>query len=257
MPDIERKTIRSEFKEGDSAGSFTAQFVTFDVPDLDGDVTVRGAFPEGKEIIVSAYQHGSWMGALPVGKAVIHERDSVAVAEGQFNLNMTTGRETYESVKFSGDLQEYSYGFRVLEVGDEKEVEAWAKAHDGARPLRIIKSVDPFEISPVLKGAGIDTQTLDIKSGLPYADEAEAALAAVNAVVARTKSLADLRRKEGRDLSPANRERIAKLSVQFGEVKAELDRLVTVTEPTDCDRKAIDAAYLRFVELNCKLTEVR
>jgi len=251
MPDIERKSFRSEFKAGDEPGSFVAQFVTFDVMDLDGDVTLRGAFPEGKEILVSAYQHGSWMGALPVGKAVIHEQGDAAVAAGLFNLNMEAGRETYESVKFSGDLQEYSYGFRVLEVGDEKAVDAWEKAHDGARPQRIIKSVEPYEISPVLKGAGVGTATLDIKAGLPYADEAEAALAAVNAIAARTKSLADLRRKDGRDLSEPNRQRIESLLEGLSSTQEDLKGLLDTGDGGD---KAA-AVFLEFSRINARILE--
>jgi len=251
--DIERKTFRPDWKMGEQEGSFLCQFCTFDVMDLDGDVTIKGAFTEGREILVSAYQHGSWNGALPVGKAVVHEQDGEAVAEGQFNLKMTAGKDTYEAVKFTGDLQEWSYGFRVLEVGSDKEVDAWAAKHDGARPGRILKAIEPYEVSPVLKGAGIATATLDIKSGLSYADHAEAVLAAVESVAERTKSLADLRRKDGRDLSPQNRERITKLSQRAGEVKAELDSLLT--EPTDEDKQKAAALFLQFCNLNARIQE--
>lgn len=251
MLDIERKSFRSEFKAGKDEGSFTCQFATFDVVDHDGDVTLKGAFPEGKEILVSAYQHGSWMGALPVGRAIVHEQTGEAIAEGQFNLQMASGRETYESVKFSGDLQEYSYGFRVLEAGSEAELDAYAQDHDGARPTRIIKKVDIFEVSPVLKGAGIGTATLDIKSGLTYADHSEAVLATVNEWAARTKSLADLRRKDGRDLSPANRERIVKLLAPLDEVRATLAAYLKETEPTD--PKAALAAFMEFSRITSHL----
>jgi phage head maturation protease len=251
MLDIERKSFHSEFKAGEEEGSFLCQFATFDAIDLDGDVTIRGAFPEGKEILVSAYQHGSWMGALPVGKAIVHEQTGEAVAEGKFNLQMTSGRETYESVKFSGALQEWSYGFRVLESGSDKELDSWAEAHDGARPMRIIKKVEPYEVSPVLKGAGVATATLDIKSGLSYADHTEAVLAAVNSVAERTRSLADLRRKDGRDLSQSNRERIVKLLATLDEVKASLTDAITVAEPID--EKAVLAAFAEFNRINLSL----
>jgi len=251
MLDIERKVFCSEFKAGKDEGSFTCQFCTFDVIDHDGDVTLKGAFPEGKEILVSAYQHGSWMGALPVGKAIVHEQAGEAIAEGRFNLSMASGRETYESVKFSGSLQEYSYGFRVLEAGSDADIEAWTKDHAGSRPVRIIKSVDIFEVSPVLKGAGIGTATLDIKSGLSYADHGEAVLAAVSSWADRTKALADLRRKDGRDLSPQNRERIVKLLASLTETKEALEALARETEPSD--NKAALAAFLDFNRINLSL----
>jgi len=251
MLDIERKSFRSEFKAGKDEGGFTCQFATFDVIDHDGDVTLKGAFPEGREILVSAYQHGSWMGALPVGKAIVHEQTGEAIAEGQFNLQMASGRETYESVKFTGDLQEWSYGFRVLEAGTDAELDAYAGEHEGARPMRIIKKVDVFEVSPVLKGAGIGTATLDIKSGLTYAEHSEAVLATVTEWAERTKSLADLRRKDGRDLSPANRERIVKLLASLVETKDALEVLARETEPSD--NKAALAAFLEFHRINLSL----
>jgi len=252
MLDIERKTFTPEFKLADEEGSFVCQFCTFDVIDLDGDVTQKGAFPEGKEILVSAYGHGSWVGALPVGKAVVHELETGAVAEGLFNLKMEAGRDTYEAVKFTGNLQEWSYGFRVLETGSDKEIDEWAEKHQGERPERIIKKIEPYEISPVLKGAGIGTTTLAIKSGLSYADHAEAVLAAVQSVAERTKSLADLRRKEGRDLSPQNIERIKKLSEKADEVKAQLDALLTEAE----DKQKVASLFLQYCNINAQIQEV-
>ena len=251
MPDIERKAIRLELKDGDEAGAFIAQIATLNVMDSDGDVTLRGAFPVSKAVLVSAYQHASWMGALPVGKAVVQEQGDTAIARGQFNLNTTAGRDHYEAVKDAGVLQEWSYGFRVLEVGDEKAVDAWEKAHDGARPQRIIKSVEPYEISPVLKGAGVGTATLDIKAGLPYADEAEAALAAVNAIAARTKSLADLRRKDGRDLSEPNRQRIESLLEGLSSTQEDLKGLLDTGDGGD---KAA-AVFLEFSRINARILE--
>ena len=256
MPDIERKTFAPDFKMGDEEGSFLVQFATFDVVDLDGDLTRPGAFPEGKEILVSAYQHGSWVGALPVGKAAVHTEKDAAIADGRFNLKMTSGRDTYEAVKFTGAMQEWSYGFVALEIGDEKELDTWATAHDGARPGRIIKKVDIFEISPVLKGAGIGTTTLDIKTGFTYADHMEAVLAAVTSAIDRTKSLADLRRKQGRDLSDAHRDRIESLLESLSTIKADLEGLLVVDEPDDELHKAIGAAFLEYTRIQYELTEV-
>jgi hypothetical protein len=250
MPDIEHKSVTVELKAGGVEGEFTARVATLEVMDLDGDVTMKGAFPAGKEVLVSAYQHGSWQGALPVGVATIREKDKDVIAEGRFNLKTTGGRDTYETVKFT-PKQEYSYGFIVLAQADEKEVEAWAKAHDGARPNRIIKSVDPFEISPVLKGAGIATATLDIKSGQSYADEADAALAAVNAWLTRTKSLADLRRKDGRDLSEPNRKRIESLVESMTTLQADIKALLA--EPRDEDREKAQRLFLEFSRINAQI----
>jgi HK97 family phage prohead protease len=222
---MERKSVQLELKK-DKEGSFAARIATLNVVDKDGDITLPGAFPEGKEVLVSAYQHSSWMGELPVGKAVIKEIDGEVVAEGQFNLDMQSGREHYEAVKFSGGLQEWSYGFEVLDYDHDKK--------DG-QEVRLLKKVEPYEISPVLLGAGIDTATLTIKSetkeGLTYTDQAEMALAAIAGLTDRTKLLADLRRKEGRVLSSTNRERMKKLLTSLSTVAEDLKELLDATEP--------------------------
>ena len=252
MTDMERKSIRMELK-ADSEGSFTARIATLNVVDSDGDLTVPGAFKANTPVLVSAYQHGSWSGALPVGRAVLNEKGDEVIAEGQFNLNMTLGREHYEAVKFTDELQEWSYGFMVTKVANDEELDSWAREHDGARPQRIIKSVDPFEISPVLKGAGVGTATLGIKSGMPYAEHMDAVLAAVDSATDRTKSLAGLRRKEGRDLSAANRKRIEELVHSLSEVKAELETVLV--EPED-HAKEIDALFLEYAQIQLELSEV-
>ncbi len=249
MTDTERKSITLELK-AEEEGAFSARIATLDVIDKDGDLTRPGAFPK-KEVLVSAYQHGSWSGALPVGKATIREDGNAAIAEGKFNLSTTTGRDHYEAVKFIGNQQEWSYGFRVLASGSEKDIESYAKDHDGARPVRIITKVDPYEISPVLLGAGIGTATLGIKAGLTYDDQTEAALAAVESWLERTKSLADLRRGEGRDLSEPKKQRIEFLLSRLSELQSDLKGLLD----TDNGRDKAAAVFLEFSRINARILE--
>jgi len=250
MKEIERKAIQVELKE-DKEGSFTARIVTLDAIDKDGDVTISKAFPN-KKVLVSAYQHGSWQGALPVGKADFREEDSSILGLGELNLKTIAGREHYETLKFAPELIEWSYGFKVLQQGSDKEIDDWSKDHDGARPARILKKVDPFEISPVLLGAGVNTATLAIKS--TYTDQGEAVLAAVTELVTRTKSLADLRQKEGRVLSSANRERMKKLLTMLSGVASDLKELLDATEPVDDEKLA--QAVLLYTKIKRELTEV-
>ena len=161
---------------------------------------------------MSAYMHGSWdggMDALPPGKGSVSEINSEVVVEGEFNLNTITGKEHYETLKFMGGIQEYSYGFRPIE---------YEFGEFNGQQVRFLKKVDIFEFSPVLKGAGVGTRTRDIKNdkGMTFAEQAESALAAVSALLERTKSLADLRRKEGRDLSPNVKDQLSKLQGELG-----------------------------------------
>lgn len=223
---MEHKSIQIKLNE-EKEGTFTARIATLNVIDYDGDVTLPGAFPDGKQVLVSAYQHGSWMGELPVGKAVIREAKGEVLADGEFNLNTESGREHYQAVKFAGILQEWSYGFEIKD-SDTGEFEG--------QDVRFLKAVEPYEISPVLLGAGVGTATVAIKqegAGSTYLNQAEMALAAVTGLIVRTKSLADLRRTEGRALSTTNRERMQKLLTALTEVAVELKELLEVTEPED------------------------
>jgi hypothetical protein len=151
---METKRVRLALKADDS-GEFSAVIARLSVIDKDGDVTLPGAFPSGKEVLVSAYGHSSWGGQPPVGRAVIRERGGVAIAEGTFWVNTTGGMETYQIVKNAGSLQEWSYGFEIKEFSYGE--------HQGQR-VRFLKSVNPFEISPVLVGAGVDTRTLAVRA---------------------------------------------------------------------------------------------
>lgn len=150
---MEKKTIKApfEFKESGS-GKFKAVFSTFNVIDLDGDVTLPGAFKDGEEVRISYWGH-RWHD-LPSGRGVIHADNEKAWVDGQFFLDTEAGLETYKTVKNLGGLQEYSYGYDVLDS-------ATGRFED--KQVRFLKSLKVFEVSPVFLGAGIGTQTLEIK----------------------------------------------------------------------------------------------
>lgn len=139
----------------ESAGLVSAVFSTLNVKDSDGDVTLPGAFREGAEVRISAYNHASWgAGMLPVGKGTIRTTDSEAILEGRFFLDTEAGRDTFTVVKELGSLGEWSYGFDVLdsEFGE----------HAG-EPVQFLKSLEVHEVSPVILGAGVGTRTLSAK----------------------------------------------------------------------------------------------
>ena len=134
-------------------GAFRATIATLGTLDKDGDVTLPGAFPVGKAVKVAAWGH-NWA-ALPVGKATIGADQSRAWVDGRFFLDTTQGRDTYNTVKGLGADQEWSYGFEILdaEYGPFQGKQA-----------RFLKSLNPFEASPVMVGAGFGTGTDWIKS---------------------------------------------------------------------------------------------
>lgn len=157
---------RVEIKDADR-GEVVAVFSTLNVKDADGDVTRPGAFADGAPVRISAYGHASWAGALPVGKGAIRETATEALLEGRFFVDTQAGSDTFVVVKEMGDLQEWSYGYDVLakSFGD----------HEGER-VRFLEALDVHEVSPVLKGAGVGTRTLEAKARKQLNSELHAAL---------------------------------------------------------------------------------
>lgn len=200
MTDFLRKTFTPTELKMDEAGIVELAFAQFNVIDSDGDVTLPGAFP-AKDVPMSAYGHTSWDGALPVGKGTISELGNWAIFKGQFFMDTTAGRETHATLKGLGPLAEFSYGYNVLD-GEPGTFEG--------KRVRFLKALDPFEISPVLKGAGLGTHLRAIKSGAPGSDAPFATQLSwysegLPALLDRFKGHAAARLTEGRKLSRADR----------------------------------------------------
>ena len=140
-------------KDADETGEFRAEFATLNVIDHDGDVTVPGAFHDGQETLIEAWNHN--YGQLPVGKGVIHEDGDKAIVEGRFFLDTQGGLEHYKTVKALGEMQEWSYTFDIEDSGHGE--------FDGEDVL-FLRKLDVWGVAPVQRGAGIDTRTTDIKA---------------------------------------------------------------------------------------------
>jgi HK97 family phage prohead protease len=151
---MEKKIYQStiELKEAGEPGEFQAVFSTFNVIDKDGDVTLPGAFEDGQKVRISYWGH-RWSD-LPVGKGEIHADETKAWVDGKFFLDTEAGLETYKTVKNLEDLQEWSYGFDVIEADLGKYEE---------QDVTFLKRLTVHEVSPVLLGAGIGTGTTLIK----------------------------------------------------------------------------------------------
>ena len=144
-----------EIKEEGDKGLVVARFATFNVVDHDGDVTPAGAFGEQKALILYQHQRSE----PPIGRSEIYEEKDAALARLVFNLKMARGREVFESVKMSDELQEYSYGYDVVKARYGN-----FKTSKGEREVRFLEKLKVGEVSPVLVGSGIDTGTVDIKA---------------------------------------------------------------------------------------------
>ena len=215
--EIKRVSTAVEYKAEE--GSIRALFSTFDVVDLDGDIVLSTAIQNGATVPM-VWAH-DW--SNPVGKGMVTTDSRGATFDGGFFLQTSKGRDAYETVKAMGELKEYSWGFRVRDY-------EWREDEQHGL-VRVIKKADIFEVSPVLKGAGVGTMTLAIKSGerLSFEDHVETVLAAVDTVCARAKSLAELRAKEGRAISTARRTRMEEIAKQLRSGADELDAILEET----------------------------
>lgn len=159
---MEHKTLDSLAVKSTDKGIATAVFSRFGgPPDADGDITERSAFTDGQTVPVSAYNHTSWGGALPVGIAKIRVLPDRAEADIEFFMDTTGGRETFATIKALGPLTQYSYGYDVARSTPGQ----W-----NGNPVRILQKLDLHEVSPVLLGAGRQTGT--VAGSVKSADDA-------------------------------------------------------------------------------------
>jgi cation transport regulator ChaB len=239
----------------DEEGAVAVKFAQLNVVDSDDDITPNGAIPT-KDVPMSAYAHKSWPkngGLLPVGRGTVREKGDSAIFEGRFFTDTTHGRDTYLTVKHMGELQEWSYGYEVLDS-------------DRQKGKRVLKKLDIFEVSPVLSGAGVGTQTLAIKSagklrdsddelpdGESFADHLDRVLIEVSELQKRASDVVSLRTKEGRALSSARRERLLSGRDLLKAILDDIDELLRETEP----RRDEEDAKRRLMRMQAKLAEAR
>ena len=157
-------TGQTELKaEGD--GLFAARIATLDVLDKDNDIPVKNAFADAGVVRVSRFNHSSAVrDDLPVGVATIREDGDHVIAEGKLNLETDGGKSLYDTLRFEqehGVTSEWSYGFTVVDSEQETR---------GEKTVRVLKKLHPFEVSPVLRGAGEGTQTLMVKTATDFVD---------------------------------------------------------------------------------------
>ncbi|RZU28321.1 HK97 family phage prohead protease [Streptomyces sp. BK022] len=107
------------------------------------------------------------------------------VATVSYNLRTSKGRDTYEQVKQWHERGEaaFSIGYRVPET-------AATKRADG---VRVIHSLDLFEVSPVLHGAHPMTRSLEIKSAAGTAPDMEYKATATAITLAAPESSDDIK----------------------------------------------------------------
>ena len=130
-----------------------------DTLDSDGDVVlpdaVRSGFKSGDVPMVWSHK---W--DMPIGKGKINKDKDKATFEGNFFMDTESGKEAYNLVKSMGDLQQWSFGFKV----DDSEDGKLKKDGEEEQDVRYLKGLTVYEVSPVLVGANQETYTMAIKS---------------------------------------------------------------------------------------------
>ena len=150
----ESKNIDIELK--DDSGQVEAVFSIFNSLDSDGDVVMPGAVKSGfKNNQVPMVWSHKW--DMPIGKGTINQDNDKAIFKGEFFMDTESGKEAYNLVKNMGDMQQWSFGYKV----NDSE---FAKADGQDSDARYLKDLTVYEVSPVLVGANQDTYTLAIKS---------------------------------------------------------------------------------------------
>lgn len=252
-------------------GEILVAFAELDAVDREQDYTFTGAFPS-KAMPISHFNHGSWpeRGGHPTtGRVDVNEVGKQAVAKGKFFMDTTHGRDAYHTVKGMAELQQWSYGYNVLEK---------AAPPTGIKARRGLKRVDPHELSPVLIGAGANTRTLDIKSlltadlealgddatinallkggplaGLPFAEMSSRLLRDVEDFTTRAAAIADMRVKEGRAISTARMETLRSHRQALADALAAIDSMVAGATPKDPAADGADEAKARALRVRSRL----
>jgi len=223
-----RKSLALELK-AEGNGQVRAVFATFGVVDLDGDVVLRGAFTDGQKVLMAAAHDWSVPGWI--GTGTISTTDTEAVFEGEF-FSEADGQSAYTKIKEAdarGVKIEWSWGFQIPTGAAKYDDETYGE------PVRILglKPLKVAEVSPVVWGAGIDTRTVGVKNtNVPLADHYERVLLEVKEFGSRMRDLNELRQKDGRVLSAANRERLE-------TVRDAIQALLDETDPSHDDGKAM------------------
>lgn len=212
---LEYKTIPFEVKAlNESTGEFEGYAAVFrDSPDRVGDIIAPGAFEntikaDGGKVALF------WMHNVtePLGMATISEDEHGLKVKGQLTRGVQKAEEVLLLMK-AGVVRRMSIGYDVIK-------------REFKEGIRHLLELDVPDVSLVAGNLAVDDQAVvTAMKSMTYQEEVDSVLAAVEDLLARTKSLADLRREDGRQLSEGHREELVKLEGALGEIKALLDEI--------------------------------
>ena len=214
------KSIELEIKD-DQKGEVAAVFSVFDSVDSDGDIVKAGSvssgFKSGDVPMVWAHK---W--DMPIGKGKIIQDKDKATFSGNFFMDTESGREAYKLVKAMGDLQQWSFGFKV----NDSEYGKFKKdgSDDEEIDVRYLKDLTVYEVSPVLVGANQQTYTMAIKSNTELLEE-----------IADAKTVMTTESMNQPDPNEESEEVIEETSEEVVEVQEEDVEIVEEAQVDDTD----------------------
>lgn len=232
------------FKADAPPGTIEVEFAALNKIDLDRDVTLPGAFGE-QQVRIQSHGHDTF--DFSIGKGTIRESGDKAILSGRLNLNMTRGKDAFESLKFDMEhgtpLQEWSYIYDPVD---------YSFGEFEGQKVRFLKQLKVYSVDPVFLGAGIGTRTTNVKSAdLGYGDLLDEADGIIKLVIERTKSRLDMRGKEGRTLSAANIARLESIAESLGIGHGDLLKMLAeLSSPKSADvSEELQRERLRFLRI--------
>ena len=226
------KSMKIEKMDGEGKGR--ARIAQLAAIDSDGDTYAKGAFTwkeTGGQWVQMIPAHNKQ--AMPFGKAWLFEENGWAVADFTLNLETLAGKEWHAALKFDLEtgqaVQEWSYGYKTIKSDYELR---------NNKRVRVLKQLDVVEISPVLRGAGVGTVTMNVKS-------AELKEQAFVPLIASLGELANAIGEDAAALSETGRKQLA-------EIHAAMGKALAATPPADdpvAEKAAVDEAVYGFLKM--------
>ena len=167
---------------------------------------------------------------MPIGKGQITQDDDKATFKGQFFMDTESGKEAYNLVKAMGDLQQWSFGFKV----DDSEYGKLKKDGEEEQDVRYLKGLTVYEVSPVLVGANQETYTMAIKSNTELLEDIADAKA-----VMTTGSMNEADPEEEAEEAPAEEEAIDEVDTEFEEVAEDSEAEEIAEETAEEEEKEL------------------
>ena len=150
---------------------------------------------------------------MPIGKGQISQDNDKATFKGQFFMDTESGKEAYNLVKAMGDLQQWSFGFKV----DDSEYGKLKKDGEEEQYVRYLKGLTVYEVSPVLVGANQETYTMAIKSNTELLED----IADAKAVMTTGSMNEADPEEESIEEAPVEEETDDEIDTEFEEVSEE------------------------------------